>query len=119
MQASRGSLIGLVLLVLGISAASQWWNYRQEAALGRAVAALAAPGDLHMLSSDSCGICVVARHWFGEHGVRHTECSIERDAACRQQYEALGAAGTPVILVRGRAELGFSPTRLHERLKAS
>lgn len=117
MQASRGSLIGLVLLVLGISAASQWWNHRQEAALGREVAAWAAAGDLHMLSSDTCSICVLARQWFKEHGVRYTECSIERDTVCRQQYEALRAAGTPVMMVRGQPELGFSPARLHERLK--
>jgi hypothetical protein len=118
MKTSRASLIGLVLLVLGISAASQWWGHRQEAALGRQVAALAAPGALHMLSSDTCAICAAARQWFALHRVRYSECSIERDSACREQFESLQAPGTPVFLVRGKAELGFNPARLHERLKA-
>ncbi len=116
---SRGSLLGLVGLVLAVSAASQWWVHRQETALGRSVAALAQPGDLVMLSSDTCAVCASARRWFREHGVRFSECSIERDADCRQRYEALRSPGTPVIVVRGQPELGFSPTRLHERLKGA
>ena len=118
MQSSRRSLLGLVALVLAISAASTWWGQRHEARLGEQVAALAAPGDLRMLSSDSCAICVVARRWFKEHGVAFSECSIERDAACRAQFEAMLAPGTPVILVRGRAQLGFDPARLLASLQA-
>lgn len=117
MKSSRRSLVGLVLLILGISAASQWWGNRHETALGQRVAALAAPGDVHMLSSDTCGICTVARQWFTAHEVSFTECSIERDADCRQRFEALHAPGTPVILVRGHPELGFSPERLARRLE--
>jgi len=119
MKTSRRSWLGLVLLILGISAASQWWGNRHEAAMGQRVAALAAPGDVHMLSSDTCGICVVARQWFTAHGVAYTECSIERDADCRSRFEALHAPGTPVILVRGQPELGFSPARLERRLQSA
>ena len=118
MNVSRGSLLGLVLLILAISGASTWWGQRQEAALGREVAALAGPGDLQMLSSDTCGICTLARGWFVQHGVAFAECSIERDAACRARFDALQAQGTPVILVRGQPELGFSPQRLKLRLAA-
>ncbi len=118
MNVSRGSLLGLVLLILAISGASTWWGQRQEAALGRDVAALARAGDLEMLSSDSCGFCIQARRWFVQHGVAFTECSIEREPACRQAFDALGAPGTPVIVVRGQPELGFSPQRLKARLEA-
>lgn len=118
MKPSRRSLFGLVLLILVISAGSQWWSSRHEAARGQRVAALAAPGDVHMLSSDTCAICVMARQWFTAYGVAFTECSIERDADCRQQFEALRAPGTPVILVRGQPELGFSPERLERRLES-
>ncbi|GAB4124172.1 MAG: hypothetical protein Fur0014_22400 [Rubrivivax sp.] len=114
--ASRRSLLGLVALVLAVGAASQWWSHRQEVALGRAVSALAQPGEVQMIASDACGVCALARRWMTEHAVPFTECSIERDAACRAQYEALNQPGTPVIVVRGRPELGFSPARLHERL---
>lgn len=116
--ASRRSLLGLVALVLAVGAASQWWGHRQEVALGRAVAALAQPGEVLMIASDTCGVCIGARRWMAEHAVPFTECSIERDADCRAQYEALSAPGTPVIVVRGQPELGFSPVRLHERLKS-
>lgn len=117
MDISRRSLLSLVLLILGISGLSAWWASRQEANLGEALAALVRPGDLRMLSSDTCAICTAARLWFRQHGVPFEECSIERDTACRAQFEALRAPGTPVILVRGQAELGFSPTRLRTRLE--
>lgn len=116
---SRGSLLGLVALVLAVSAASQWWSHRQETALGRSLAALARPGDLVMLSSDSCAVCLTARRWFQDHGVAFSECSIERDADCRRRYEALQAPGTPVMVVRGQPELGFSPVRLRARLQGA
>lgn len=117
MPASRASLFGLVLLVLAISGASQWWGHRQEAQLGVRLARAAGPGDLRMLSSDTCAICVVARQWFTQHGVRFSECSIEREPACRADFERLRAPGTPVILVRGEPELGFNPNRLVARLE--
>ncbi|MDP2004981.1 MAG: hypothetical protein Q8K45_04840 [Rubrivivax sp.] len=69
-----------------------------------------------MLSSDSCSICVVARRWFTTHGVAYSECSIERDAACRADFEATRAPGTPVMLVRGVPQVGFSPERLRQAL---
>ena len=76
MSASRRSLIGLVLLVVGVSLASQWWIGRHEQGLGAKVAALAQPGDIRMLSSETCAICTVARAWFTEHRVSFSECLI-------------------------------------------
>jgi glutaredoxin len=114
--ASPRSLTGLVLLVLAVAGASQWWAGRQQAELGRSLARLAGPGDLLMISSDTCGVCVAARRWLQAHGVRHAECSIERDADCRARFAALNAPGTPVFLVRGQVQLGFDPARLRARL---
>ena len=81
MNTSPRALLGLALLVAAVAGGQQWWVAHQRADVGTAVAALARPGDIHMLSSDSCSICVVARRWFTTHGVIFTECSIERDAA--------------------------------------
>lgn len=114
---SPRSLAGLALLVAAVWGAQQWWSARQEGNLGRAVAARAAPGDIRMLASDHCAICLVARRWFVAHGVPFSECSIERDATCRAEFQALQAAGTPVLVVRGVAQLGFSPQRLHRALQ--
>ena len=112
------SLLGLALLVLAALAAQNWWTGHLRAGLGEEVAALAQTGDIHMLSSDSCGICDEARRWFTAHRVPFTECSIERDSACRAAFDARMAPGTPVLLVRGRVLLGFSPERLRAALMA-
>lgn len=117
MAASRRSLFGLALLVLAITALSSWWAGRSEQALGARVASLAAPGDIRMLSSETCAICTVARRWFTEHRVAYSECLIERDTACRAEFDALGARGTPVLVVRGQPQLGFSPERLSAALQ--
>lgn len=117
MNASRQSLVVLAALVLGITAASTWWAERNEAQTGRQVAALAQPGDIRMLSSDTCGLCVVARNWFRQHAVAFSECSIERDATCRAAFEASRSPGTPVLLVRQQTQVGFNPERLQAALQ--
>jgi glutaredoxin len=114
---SPRALLGLALLVAAVAGAQQWWVAHRRADVGSAVATLARPGDIHMISSDTCSICVVARRWFGRHGVAYSECSIERDAACRADFEARRAPGTPVLLVRGVPQLGFSPERLRVALE--
>jgi len=111
-KASRTPLLVLGALVVAITAASTWWAGRQEAQVGAQVAALAGPGDIRMLSSDTCGICTMARGWFQKHGVAYTECSIERDAACKADFEASRSPGTPVLLVRRQVMVGFNPERL-------
>ena len=112
MPVSRRSLLQLVLLVLLVSGASRWWATHQDASLGRQVAALAQAGDIRMISSQSCAICAVARDWLAQNRVSFSECLIERDAVCRADFDALGGPGTPVLVVRGKPQLGFSPDRL-------
>jgi hypothetical protein len=41
------------------------------------------------------------------HGIPWQECDVERDAVCRQAFEAQGAPGTPLMQVKGRWGLGF------------
>ncbi len=107
----------LLLLVLGGSLASQWWGGRQERGIGVEVAALAQPGDIRMLSSETCAICTVARAWFTEHRVPFSECLIERDAQCKADFDASRAPGTPLIIVRGLPQLGFNPDRVRLALQ--
>ncbi len=114
---SRRSLLGLGVLLFAVSTAQTWWAGRYDDRLGDSVAALAAPGDIRMLSSETCAICQLARQWLVEHQVPFQECLIERDAACRAEHAATGAAGTPVFLVRGRPQLGFSAEALKQALE--
>jgi len=114
---SRTSLVVLGALVVGITAASTWWAGRQEVQIGKQLATLSLPGDIRMLSSDTCGICAIARTWFQQHGVAYSECSIERDGACKAEFEATGSPGTPVMLVRRQTLVGFNPERLRAALQ--
>lgn len=117
MVKSRRTGLWIIALVLSAGVAAQWWLHAQRAEVGHTVAALAEPGDLHMYSSDTCGICVEARRWLQHHEVAFTECSIERDPDCGERFDAMRAFATPVIVVRGQPTLGFDPERLLTHLQ--
>lgn len=112
------SIAVLLALVIGASAASQWWAQGSEARRGKQLAAAARPGDIRMLSSETCVYCAAARRWMTEHSVRFDECFIERDAQCKLLYEAAQARGTPTLLVRGQVQIGFDAARVLAALKA-
>jgi glutaredoxin len=118
MSETRRSLLVMVALVLGISAASTWWSRHREAGVGAELAALARRGDIRMLSSTTCLFCTRARQFMTEHGVAFDECFVERDEACADAYRATAAQGTPTLLVRGQVQLGFAPERVIGRLRA-
>ena len=114
---SRRSLFGLVVLVLVVGGAAEWWREHQAQQLGRELAQLARPGDITMVSSTTCVFCTRARQFMTGQQVPFTECFIETDTACAQHYQALGASGTPTMLVRGQVQLGFSPAAVREVLR--
>ena len=109
---SLRSLAVLLMLAFVFSGASRWWAHRQNDTLGTELATLVRAGDIRMLSSDTCSICASARAWFSAHRIAFSECSIERDAACRQDFAATLSPGTPVLLVRGKPQVGFNRERL-------
>jgi glutaredoxin len=116
MRISRRSILGLVALLLAFSAGSQWWAGYSQAKLGKRMSALAGPDDIQMLSSTTCAYCTVARRWMQQHGVAFSECFIEKDPACAARFESLRAPGTPLLLVRGRAQTGFDAQRVLDAL---
>lgn len=80
---------------------------------------LARPGDIRLISSVSCVFCTRARLWLTEHQVPFSECLIERDPACMSEYRALGGRGTPTVLVREQAQLGFDARSVVALLRAA
>jgi glutaredoxin len=114
--APRGVWWGLVAIVLAASAGSQWWAQQQDGRIGSELAALARPGDIRMLSSETCTYCSQARSWMSRQHVAFSECFVERDAACAARYRASMMSGTPVVVVRGQTQLGFDPSRVMRRL---
>lgn len=118
MKPGSRSLVVLLGLVLVASAASQWWAYGRETRQGTQLAALAQPGDIRMLSSETCVYCTAARRFLAEHRVRFDECFIERDAQCKLLYEATQSRGTPTLIVRGSVQLGFDAGKVLAALEA-
>lgn len=113
----RKSLLALGALLFAVSTLQTWWANRADDRLGESVAALVQPGDIRMISSENCAICQLARQWLLEHRVPFSECLIERDAACRADFVATGAPGTPVLQVRGEQLLGFRAEALRDALE--
>jgi glutaredoxin len=112
----RFASLALVLLaVWGGTRALQLWSTRQ---LGSEAASNAKPGDIQMISSVTCVYCAKARAWFTEQKIPFSECFVERDAACAAQYRGLLAPGTPVIVVRGQPQVGFSSQRVVAALRS-
>jgi glutaredoxin len=110
-------LVPLALLLAAVLAGMQLISSFGSQRIGREVAAAAKPGDITMLASETCLYCAHARAWFNEHHVVFSECFIERDAACRAAYDALQSPGTPMLVVRGQRQVGFSPERVAQALR--
>ena len=114
---TRRSWLGLVAVVLVVSGAANGWRAYQAQQLGRELAQLARPGDITLVSSSTCVFCTRARQFLTVQQLPFTECFIEADAACAQRYQALGARGTPTLLVRGQLQLGFSAAAVRDQLR--
>jgi glutaredoxin len=110
---ARKDLWVLLALVAGFYALTQWAGGRQAEQLR----ALARPGDILMISSESCVFCKVAHRWLTEQRVPFRECLVERDGACMAEYQARGASGTPTFVVRNHTVLGFDRPRIIEILR--
>ncbi len=115
---ARKELWLLLALVLGFLGLAQWAGSIQADQQGEQLRALARPGDIRMLSSERCVFCQRAHAWLSEQGVPFSECQIERDAACRAEYAARGAQGTPTFVVRDHTVVGFDRRRIAELLGA-
>lgn len=115
-QPSRRELIGFAAVLAATALAWEGWQAWYERSQAQALAEVARPGDIRMISSVTCVFCTRARAWMTRHQVPFQECFIERDAQCRADYEALLAPGTPLLLVRGQRQLGFKPERVAEAL---
>lgn len=61
-----------------------------------------------MYSASWCGYCAKARKYFSENNIAFTEYDIEKNRKAREEYDALGAKGVPVILVGRKRMNGFS-----------
>ena len=70
-----------------------------------------------LYATDWCGYCKRTRRFLDSKGIRYTEFDIEKDAAGRKAYEALGGRGIPLIDVNGTLIRGFSEEQILAALK--
>ena len=105
----------LVIALAAWAVMQSWQNYRDKQA-GVTLASLAQPGDIVMLSSETCAYCKTANRFMTDNGIPFSECFIETDTACADSYRAQQSPGTPTLLVRGERQVGFSPDRIAKAL---
>jgi glutaredoxin len=110
---SLAAVVGVALL------AQSGFRHLSESRDAERLVALARPGDIRMISSETCPWCTVARRWMQAEGVPFEECLIERDTACADEFRARGGLGTPLLVVRGRSVLGFDRGAVLEALEPS
>lgn len=109
-----------LLVVILLAALASWaWRGHVERGDAAVLKDLAQAGDIRMISSESCGWCTAARRWMTAEQIPFDECFIEREARCQADYEALGAQGTPTLLVRGQRIIGFDRAAIAEALQVS
>lgn len=115
MKYSKGLNHWALVLVLGVASILlyQHWNSAArseqiEAAHDlntedglRAFAAEVEPGDVLMYSTTHCPHCAQARSWLKRYGFDWTECNMSTTPHCEDEFRALGADGTPYLIVRG------------------
>lgn len=112
----RRSWLRPLLIALAAWLVLQSWQSYGDRKSGVALAALATPGDIVMLSSETCAYCKSASRFMTEHQIPFSECFIETDAACAERYREQQAPGTPTLLVRGDRQVGFDPDRIARAL---
>lgn len=112
MKSPPPSAWSLFLVIAVAGSALGLWQAHVESRDARRLAERVKPGDIRMLSSETCPYCLAARRWMTAQRVPFRECFIERDAACAADYQALGAAGTPTLVVRGQRVIGFDRERI-------
>lgn len=106
-----------LFIVVALAALASWaWRGHVAAKDGELLAQRVKPGDIRMISSETCPYCHAARQWMTQQRVPFKECQIERDAQCLADYQALGAVGTPTLVVRGQRVIGFDRARILQLL---
>ncbi|MFI8397267.1 NrdH-redoxin [Pseudomonas sp. Choline-02u-1] len=76
-----------------------------------------AQANVVLYATDWCGYCKQTTRFLDSKGIPFKEFDIEKDAAARKAYEALGGRGIPLIDVNGTLIRGFDPDEILAALK--
>ena len=123
-SSSAGMLKGVVVLVLvavvgyygysfvsGITITSETTGNMVEAS------PISAGNGVLFYTAAGCSYCDQARSYLKKHDVKYEEIDINSDRG-RQEFQQLGAMGTPIIVVGDQKMTGFNEDELKSLLKA-
>ncbi len=65
-----------------------------------------------LYATDWCGYCQKARELMKKHHIPYFEYDIEKSEEGRRQYQELGGAGIPVLLIKGQVIKGYNPQKI-------
>ncbi|MEK7155676.1 MAG: glutaredoxin family protein [Patescibacteria group bacterium] len=75
------------------------------------------PKTVAIYSTPTCHFCKEAKAFFAEKHIEYTEYDVAGDAARRKEMiDLTGQLGVPVIVIDGKAAVGFDPDEVAERL---
>lgn len=70
------------------------------------------PGKVILYATEWCGYCAKTRQFMDRANIPYVEYDIEKSSEGKRQYDALGARGVPVLLVKGEVVVGYDPRRI-------
>jgi glutaredoxin len=107
-----------LLIMLVVVVYQNWGKIENFVSSSSAVPAqVQANAKVTLYATDWCGYCKQTRRFLDGKGIPYTEFDIEKDAAGRKAYEALGGRGIPLIDVNGTLIRGFSEEAILAALK--
>lgn len=70
-----------------------------------------------LYSTEWCGYCKQIRRFLDQKGIPYQTFDVDKDAAARKAYEALGGGGIPFVDVNGTLIRDYSPEAIMAALK--
>ncbi|WP_321864614.1 glutaredoxin family protein [Pseudomonas paraveronii] len=114
-----GGVFKKVLLVLLVVVVIQNWGKVERLFNPSQVVAeqTRASARVVLYSTEWCGYCKQIRRFLDQKGIPYQAFDIDKDAAARKAYEALGGGGIPFVDVNGTLIRDYSPEAIMAALK--
>lgn len=75
--------------------------------------------DVVLFATSWCGYCAKARDLLKTAGVPFVEHDIETSVEGKQQYDAIGGQGVPILLINGEIVRGYNPNLIVKLIQES
>ncbi|CAD5198479.1 glutaredoxin family protein [Pseudomonas sp. FEN] len=114
-----GMLKKVLLILLVVVAYQNWGKIERVFNPGAGVSEQTlAKARVVLYATDWCGYCKQTRRFLEQKGIPYQEFDIEKDAAARKAYQALGGGGIPMLDVNGTLIRGYEPEAILAALRS-